>query len=236
MIPYRFHHCCPGAIRVSGTWDRHRPSKANEIRLNEIGTKSYFVYSSPYRCLIVSHDHGRNSLFEPVWNRNYIDYVEITAAETVGVENRAAFYEETGALRDMVANHLLQLLALTAMEPPVAFDADSVREQKVQVSRSIRPMSVEDVARFTARGQYGSGVIDGKPVLGYRQEPGMNRNSSVGRSGSRTAQGSRDGGSEGEPGEFASCRAGSSGTRLKNLTPTRRESLSRSRRSTLTNL
>jgi len=74
-----------------------------------------------------------NSLFEPVWNRNYIDYVEITAAETVGVENRAAFYEETGALRDMVANHLLQLLALTAMEPPIAFDADSVREQKVQV-------------------------------------------------------------------------------------------------------
>jgi glucose-6-phosphate 1-dehydrogenase len=118
-----------------------------------------------------------NSLFEPVWNRNYIDYVEITAAETVGVENRAAFYEETGALRDMVANHLLQLLALTAMEPPVAFDADSVREQKVQVFRSIRPMSVEDVARFTGRGQYGSGAIDGKPVPGYRQEPGVNPSS-----------------------------------------------------------
>ena len=118
-----------------------------------------------------------NSLFEPVWNRNYIDYVEITAAETVGVENRAAFYEETGALRDMVANHLLQLLALTAMEPPVAFDADSVREQKVQVFRSIRPMSVEDVARFTVRGQYGSGVIDGKQVPGYRQEPGVNPHS-----------------------------------------------------------
>jgi len=118
-----------------------------------------------------------NSLFEPVWNRNYIDYVEITAAETVGVENRAAFYEETGALRDMVANHLLQLLALTAMEPPVAFDADSVREQKVQVFRSIRPMSVEDVARFTARGQYGSGAIDGKRVPGYRQEPGVDPSS-----------------------------------------------------------
>jgi len=120
-----------------------------------------------------------NSLFEPVWNRNYIDYVEITAAETVGVENRAAFYEETGALRDMVANHLLQLLALTAMEPPVAFDADSVREQKVQVFRSIRPMSVNDVARFTVRGQYGSGMIDGKQVPGYRQEPGVNPNSTT---------------------------------------------------------
>jgi glucose-6-phosphate 1-dehydrogenase len=118
-----------------------------------------------------------NSLFEPVWNRNYIDHVEITAAETVGVENRSAFYEETGALRDMVANHLLQLLALTAMEPPVAFDADSVREQKVQVFRSIRPMSVEDVARYTTRGQYGSGAIDGKRVPGYREEPGVNRNS-----------------------------------------------------------
>jgi glucose-6-phosphate 1-dehydrogenase len=91
---------------------------------------------------------------------HYIHYVEITAAETVGVENRAGFYEETGAPRDMVANHLLQLLALTATEPPVAFDADSVREQKVQVFRSIRPMSVEDVARFTARGQYGPGTID----------------------------------------------------------------------------
>jgi glucose-6-phosphate 1-dehydrogenase len=99
--------------------------------------------------------------------------------ETVGVENRAAFYEETGALRDMVANHLLQLLALTAMEPPVAFDADSVREQKVQVFRSIRSMSVEDVARFAVRGQYGPGVIDGKQVPGYRQEPGVNSNSTT---------------------------------------------------------
>jgi glucose-6-phosphate 1-dehydrogenase len=120
-----------------------------------------------------------NSLFEPVWNRNYIDYVEITAVETVGVENRAAFYEETGALRDMVANHLLQLLALTAMEPPIAFDADSVREQKVQVFRSIRPMSVEDTVHFTIRGQYGPGVIDGKRVPGYRQEPGVSPGSTT---------------------------------------------------------
>jgi glucose-6-phosphate 1-dehydrogenase len=111
-----------------------------------------------------------NSMFEPVWNRNYIDYVEITAAETVGVESRAAFYEETGALRDMVANHLLQLLALTAMEPPIEFEADAVREAKVQVLKSIRPMTVEEVAKRTVRGQYGPGKMGGKPVPGYREE------------------------------------------------------------------
>ncbi len=114
-----------------------------------------------------------NSMFEPIWNRNYIDYIEITAAETLGVENRAAFYEETGALRDMVANHMLQLLTLTAMEPPVAFDADSVRELKVQVLRAIRPMSIDEVAKRTIRGQYGPGKINGEDVPGYRQEPGV---------------------------------------------------------------
>jgi glucose-6-phosphate 1-dehydrogenase len=120
-----------------------------------------------------------NSIFEPVWNRNYIDYVEITAAEPLGVENRAAFYEETGALRDMMANHLLQLLTLTAMEPPVAFDADSVREQKVAVLRSIRPMTLQEVAQRTVRGQYGAGAINGQPVVGYRDEPGVNPKSAT---------------------------------------------------------
>jgi glucose-6-phosphate 1-dehydrogenase len=118
-----------------------------------------------------------NSMFEPVWNRNYIDYVEITGAETVGVEGRASFYEETGALRDMVANHMLQLLALTAMEPPIAFDADAVREQKVQALKSIRPMTAEEVAKRTVRGQYGPGEIAGKPVPGYREEPKVKSNS-----------------------------------------------------------
>ncbi|MGA7460404.1 MAG: glucose-6-phosphate dehydrogenase [Candidatus Korobacteraceae bacterium] len=118
-----------------------------------------------------------NSIFEPVWNRNYVEYIEITAAETLGVEGRGEFYEETGALRDMVANHMLQLLMLTAMEPPVAFDADTVRGQKEQVLRAIRPMTKEEVAKFTVRGQYGPGKIDGKPVPGYRQEPGVNPNS-----------------------------------------------------------
>jgi glucose-6-phosphate 1-dehydrogenase len=114
-----------------------------------------------------------NSLFEPLWNRNFIDYVEITAAEPLGVENRSKFYEETGALRDMVANHLLQLLSLTAMEPPFSLDADAVREQKVQVLKAIRPMTVEEVARRTVRGQYGPGVLEGNLVRGYRHEPGV---------------------------------------------------------------
>ena len=120
-----------------------------------------------------------NSLFEPVWNRNYVEYVEITAAEDLGVEHRAAFYEETGALRDVVANHLLQLLTLTAMEPPAVFDADGVRSQKVEVLRAMPPMTVQEVARRTARGQYGAGTIGGKPVPGYRDEPGVNKTSLV---------------------------------------------------------
>ncbi|HEV8168910.1 MAG TPA: glucose-6-phosphate dehydrogenase [Pyrinomonadaceae bacterium] len=104
-----------------------------------------------------------NSMFEPIWNRNYVDYVEITAAESVGVGSRAGYYEEAGALRDMVANHLLQLLTLTAMEPPVAFDADSVREEKVQVLRSTRRLKPEQIAERTVRAQY----------EGYRQEEGV---------------------------------------------------------------
>ena len=114
-----------------------------------------------------------NSLFEPVWNRNFIEYVEITAAETLGVEQRARYYEEAGALRDMVANHLLQLLALTAMEPPVAFDADAVREEKVQVLRSMQPMTPDQVFKKVVRGQYCTGQIDGQEVPAYRAEPGV---------------------------------------------------------------
>jgi glucose-6-phosphate 1-dehydrogenase len=118
-----------------------------------------------------------NSMFEPIWNRNYVDYVEITAAETLGVGTRASYYEEAGALRDMVANHLLQLLTLTAMEPPVAFDADSVREEKVQVLRSIRRLKPDEVAERTVRGQYGAGEIDGEAVKAYRDEEAVSKDS-----------------------------------------------------------
>ena len=114
-----------------------------------------------------------NALFEPVWNRNHIDYVEITAAETLGIGQRGGYYEEAGALRDMVTNHLMQLLVLMAMEPPIAFDADAVRDKKIQVWRTIKPMTAAEVAVKTVRGQYGTGQIEGNAVPGYREEPSV---------------------------------------------------------------
>ena len=114
-----------------------------------------------------------NTMFEPIWNRNYIDHVQITAAETVGVGDRAGFYDGTGALRDMIANHLLQLLTVTAMEPPIAYDAHSVREEKVQVLRSVPVMTPDSIERRTVRGQYGPGNVEGKEVRGYLEEEGI---------------------------------------------------------------
>jgi len=114
-----------------------------------------------------------NGIFEPIWNRQYIDHVQITVAESIGVEGRGGYYEEAGALRDMVQNHMLQLLTLIAMEPAVAFDADAVRDEKVKVLRAIRPMAPEAVRRNVVRAQYGAGWITGDPVPGYRQEEGV---------------------------------------------------------------
>ena len=114
-----------------------------------------------------------NGLFEPVWNQRYVDHVQITAAETLGVENRAGYYEESGALRDMVSNHLFQLLALIAMEPPASLDADAVRDEKAKVLRAIRPYAPEEVLERTVRGQYAAGTIDERSVAAYRNEPGV---------------------------------------------------------------
>jgi glucose-6-phosphate 1-dehydrogenase len=111
-----------------------------------------------------------NSLYEPVWNRRYIDHVQITVAETVGVEERGGYYDRSGALRDMVQNHLLQILCLIAMEPPISFDADEVRNKKVDVLRAVHPIRSDEVHQFAVRGQYGRGLV-GKPIPGYREEP-----------------------------------------------------------------
>jgi glucose-6-phosphate 1-dehydrogenase len=114
-----------------------------------------------------------NGIFEPIWNRRYIDHVQITVAETVGVEKRGGYYDSAGALRDMVPNHIMQLISLTSMEPPVSFRADAVRDEQAKILHAIQPLSSEDVLSRTVRGQYGPGVIDNHPVPGYRQEPGV---------------------------------------------------------------
>lgn len=120
-----------------------------------------------------------NTLLEPVWNKNYIDHVQITNAENIGIEGRGDYYERSGALRDMVQNHILQLVCMIAMEAPVSFDANEIRNKKVDVLNAIRKISKEDVPNMSIRGQYGPGWIKGKKVKGYRQEENVNPNSNV---------------------------------------------------------
>lgn len=120
-----------------------------------------------------------NGMFEPVWNQKYIDHVQITVAETVGVEARAGYFDKAGVTRDIIQNHVLQLLSLVAMEPPVALDADAVRDEKVKVLRALRPIAASEAADATARAQYAAGAIGGKPVPPYRGEPGVPKESTT---------------------------------------------------------
>jgi glucose-6-phosphate 1-dehydrogenase len=120
-----------------------------------------------------------NTIFEPVWNRNYVDNIQITAAEQLGVEMRGGYYDNAGALRDMIQNHVMNLLALVAMEPPSSSDADAIRNEKFKVLESIMPPERARVPDMSARGQYGPGAINGKPVVGYRQEPDVNPDSNT---------------------------------------------------------
>jgi glucose-6-phosphate 1-dehydrogenase len=149
------------------------------IRLNrEVG--KVFRESQVYR---IDHYLGKetvrnllvfrfaNGIFEPIWNRRHIDHVQITVAESIGVENRGAFYEETGASRDILQNHLLQLMSLVAMEPPATFEADALRDEKVKVIRAIGEMTPEQITTDVVRGQYGPGWVAAQPVKGYREEP-----------------------------------------------------------------
>ena len=111
-----------------------------------------------------------NGIFEPIWNRRYIDHVQITVAETLGVEQRGGYYDQAGALRDMVPNHIFQLISLTAMEPPVSFAADSVRDEQEKILRAIQPLGPEEILTRTVRGQYGSGLSHGPSTPAYRSE------------------------------------------------------------------
>ncbi len=112
-----------------------------------------------------------NGMLEPLWNQRYIDHVQITVAETVGVEGRGDYYDNAGLMRDMIQNHMFQLLALVAMEPPYSFAAEAVRDEKAKVLHAVRPLSYEEVLTHTVRGQYGPGMADGQPLVGYRNEP-----------------------------------------------------------------
>ena len=147
-----------------------------------VGLQKYFAESQIYR---IDHYLGKetvqnllvtrfsNSIFEPLWNRNYIDHIEITNAESVGVGNRGGYYDKSGALRDMFQNHLLQIVSLVAMEPPIDARPESIRNEKVKALQSIRPMSKRSLKEDTIRGQYLSSTIDGKKVKGYREETGV---------------------------------------------------------------
>jgi glucose-6-phosphate 1-dehydrogenase len=120
-----------------------------------------------------------NGIFEPIWNRRYVDHVQITVAETLGVEGRGGYYEHSGALRDMVPNHIFQLISLVAMEPPISFDADAVRDEQTKALRAVSPMAPEQVLQNTVRGQYGAGKVDSRNLPAYRSEANVNPRSNT---------------------------------------------------------
>ncbi len=153
-----------------------------------LGLQKYFNEKQIYR---IDHYLGKetvqnllvtrfsNSIFEPLWNRNYIHHVEITNAESVGVGNRGGYYDKSGALRDMFQNHLMQIVSLVAMEPPIDAKPESIRNEKVKALQSIRPMTKESLKKNTIRGQYLSSTIDGKKIKGYREEEGVDEQSAT---------------------------------------------------------
>jgi glucose-6-phosphate 1-dehydrogenase len=155
--------------------------KTSAIELNEMLSQT-FKEEQIYR---IDHYLGKetvqnilafrfgNSMFEPLWSRNYIDFVQITVAEEVGVEERGGFYEGVGALKDMIQNHLLQILCMTAMEAPASLQADDIRNRKADVLKSIRRIKPEEVDRYVVRGQYDAGAIKGNPIAGYREDKGI---------------------------------------------------------------
>jgi glucose-6-phosphate 1-dehydrogenase len=183
----------PQAAREGGSWTRVVVEKPfgqdlGSARVLNDTIASTFDESQVYR---IDHYLGKetvqnllvfrfaNSLFEPVWNREHVDHVQITVAEDIGVEGRGKFYEQTGVTKDIVENHLMQLLCLTAMEPPISLQADAVRDEKVKVLRSLRPMERSLVQDNVVRGQYGRGFVRGDEVPAYREEPDVAKDSRV---------------------------------------------------------
>lgn len=193
MAPSLFSVTCEHLAAVGLVDDNARVVLEKPLGTNLASAKAindsvatHFAESQTYR---IDHYLGKetvqnltvlrfgNAIFGPLWQAPYIKSVQITVAETVGVGSRAEFYDQTGAMRDMVQNHLLQLLCMVAMEPPVSMEADAVRDEKLKVLRSLRPMSVADIARDTVRGQYMSGAVGGERVRGYLDEDGVPANS-----------------------------------------------------------
>ncbi|HEX3343742.1 MAG TPA: glucose-6-phosphate dehydrogenase, partial [Polyangiaceae bacterium] len=183
----------PGEEKTSGAWTRvvfEKPfgHDLESARALNDAVAAAFDESQVFR---IDHYLGKetvqnllvfrfaNSLFEPVWGREHVDHVQITVAEDIGVEGRGRFYEQTGVTRDIVENHAMQLLCLTAMEPPVSLAADSVRDEKVKVLRSLRPMERSEVSRSVVRGQYARGVVRGEDAPAYREEPDVSPESRV---------------------------------------------------------
>ncbi len=175
-----------GIARASG-WSRvviEKPFGRDLASARALSLAVYQVFHEP-EIFRIDHYLGKetvqnilvlrfaNGIFEPTWNRRYVDHVQITVAETVGVAGREDYYDKAGAVRDIAQNHLLQLLTLVGMEPPVAFDADAVRDEKVKVLRGVRRFTPDDAARGVVRGQYGSGYIEGHRVAAYREEQGI---------------------------------------------------------------
>ena len=181
-----------GVVRGgTGGWSRiviEKPFGRDLASAHQLSMALYRVFHEP-EIFRIDHYLGKetvqnllvlrfaNAIFEPVWNRQYVDHVQIAVAESLGIAGREGYYQDAGATRDILQNHLLQLLTFVAMEPPVSFDADAVRNEKVKVLRAVRPYAVSDVPRAVARGQYAPGFIEGRPVVGYRDERGIPRDS-----------------------------------------------------------
>ncbi|MDD5712171.1 MAG: glucose-6-phosphate dehydrogenase [Smithellaceae bacterium] len=182
VIPERLHaarlamNCAKARIVVEKPFGRdlHSARKLNRILTASFDERQIFRidhYLGKETVQNILAFRFANALFEPIWDRRYIDNIQITVAEQVGIEHRGLYYEKTGALRDMIQNHLIQILCLIAMEPPVSFAADEIRNKKTDLLHAIRPISPERVNESAARGQYGAGWIEGKRVASYREEP-----------------------------------------------------------------